>query len=180
MAETIERITIKVQSTISGYHYFHIRPHVDIQLVVAKEPNNKKDPKAMSVLMPTLDDIPGYLHETITREADKRNPKQIIKDIAGKQVGRVPANLCGAFRRVLDEGEANISCHYLGITQRSQAPPAHQSYQRGKRFDRQGGGAVCLCRYDVMVPRGRRVSVLNIIQDAIDKMQGDNFILKDD
>ncbi|XP_070579003.1 uncharacterized protein [Ptychodera flava] len=175
-----ERVTIKVRSTISGYHFFHIRPHVDVPLVVKKEDHNKKDPKAMSVTMPTLDSIPSYLHDAVTREADKRYPKpQVIHDIAGKQVGRVPANLCAAFRRILAGGEASITCRYFGTVQRSQVPPAQQKYQRGHNFDRRGGGAVCTCRYDVDIPVARRCSVLNMLQDTIDKMEGDDYIEKE-
>ncbi|XP_077980784.1 uncharacterized protein LOC144435995 [Glandiceps talaboti] len=174
-----EQVTIKIRSTISGYHYFHVRPHVDVPLLVEKEENNKKDPKAMSVTMPPLSSIPSHLHTCVTREADKRYPTQMVSNIAGKQVGRVPANLCGTFRRILDGGEATLSCHYLGTVQLSTSPPAQQAYKHRPRFDRQGGGAVCTCTYHVTVPVGRRCEVSNLLEDTVDKMGGDNYVMKE-
>lgn len=48
----------------------------------------------------SLKDIPTDLHTVITRE----DSAVTVKDIAGKTVGRVPANVCKIFRKVLQDG----------------------------------------------------------------------------
>jgi hypothetical protein len=60
------------------------------------------DQNAMTVLMPCLTQIPGHLHDDIT--APRRIAPQTVRTIAGQQVGRVPANLCGALRELLRRG----------------------------------------------------------------------------
>ena len=66
---------------------------------VRREYNNPVDPNAMSVL----------------REH-------------GEQVGRVPANLCGAFRQLLEIGYTRkIICIYTGSIGHCQNPHVHQA-----------------------------------------------------
>ena len=102
----MEEITIS-QSHIKGYHIFKITPHKEIKLQVLKEVNNKKDPNAMPVKMPGLEEIPVNLHDNITRPRKKLNEKnQTVKEIAGKDVGQVSANLCGVFRDLQKSGKA--------------------------------------------------------------------------
>ena len=97
-------------SHIKGYHIFKITPHKEIELQVLNEVNNKKDPNAMLVKMLGLEEIPVNLHDDITRPKKKSNEKnQTVKEIAEKDVGRVPANLCGVFRDLLKSGKAKIS-----------------------------------------------------------------------
>ena len=105
----MEEITIS-QSHIKGYHMFKITPHKEIELQVLNEVNNKKDPNAMLVKMLGLEEIPVTLHDDIARPKKKSNEKnQTVKEIAEKDVGRVPANLCGVFRDLLKSGKAKIS-----------------------------------------------------------------------
>ena len=88
----MEEITIS-QSHIKGYHIFKITPHKAIKLQVLKEVNNKKDPNSILVKIPGLEEIPVNLHDDITRPKKKSNEKnQTVKEIAGKDVGRVSAN----------------------------------------------------------------------------------------
>ena len=102
----MEEITIS-QSHIKGYHIFKITPHKEIKLQVLKEVNNKKDPNAMPVKMPGLEEIPVNLHDDITWPKKKSHEKnQTVKEIARKDVGWVPANLCGVFRDLLKSGKA--------------------------------------------------------------------------
>ena len=72
----MEEITTS-QSHIKGYHIFKITPHKEIKLRVLEEVNNKKDPNAMLVKMPGLEEIPVNLHDDITRP--RKNQTKRIK-----------------------------------------------------------------------------------------------------
>ena len=41
--------------------------------------------------------VPNGMLQMVTREGDSHRPAQKVKDILGKQIGRVPANLCCVF-----------------------------------------------------------------------------------
>ena len=102
----MEEITIS-QSHIKRYHIFKITPHKEIELQVLNEVNNKNDPNAMLVKMLGLEEIPVNLHGDITRpkKISSNEKKQTVKEIAEKDVGRVP----GVFRDLLKSGKAKIS-----------------------------------------------------------------------
>ena len=85
----------------------------------------------MLVMFPDISDIPIHLHNDVTRERKGGCPKQRVKDIAEKPVGRVPANLCRVFRKLKKENyltDDNIS-KYTGVFAQSLNPP-HQSFKR--------------------------------------------------
>ena len=154
---------IKIDSTIKGYHVFHVRPHVDIEMILVPEPRNRFDPNAFGVWMPNLSDIPGHLRDTETREG------QTVRQIAGTQVGRVPANLCRVFRELLDQGLlANvIKCTYGGTVHVARRVPVHQSFQRQGIRDRVGGGAELDCKYFLMVPRRRFKTAMRVFERCL-------------
>ena len=86
-------------SFIKGYHAFKIRPHPDIEMSVKKDIENLHDPSAMLVAMPQLKDIPSGLHKIVTRPPKGiKEKEQTVEGIAGKDVGRIPANVCGFFK----------------------------------------------------------------------------------
>lgn len=58
-----ERIII-IDWSVKGYHAFRLKPHSDIYLNVIEEPNNPYSTDAMSVVMPSLVNIPAYLHNS--------------------------------------------------------------------------------------------------------------------
>ena len=89
-------------SHIKGYHKYRIRPHEDILMLVKKEELNAYDPNAMVVIMPRLDEIPVALHNTMTKEAKGKQEAQYVRTIAGKTVGRLPANLGEVLRKLED------------------------------------------------------------------------------
>ena len=93
------------QLAIKGYHKFKIHPHEEIGMKVLKEPENSYDHSAMIVVMPELDDIPKFYHDSVTREAKQGEPQQRVKNNAGKTVGRVPANVCKIFNEALESGD---------------------------------------------------------------------------
>ena len=101
-----------VEWAIKGYHHFRIRPHKDIPLMVLKERGNRFDPFAMklNVVMPTLGNIPGHLWDATTHPGEGY---QLVRHIAGHQVGRVPANLCQLFWQLLDRGLTQSITWYL-------------------------------------------------------------------
>ena len=82
--------TMEISWSVKGYHYFKVKPNPGEVMQVRREFNNPVDPNAMSVL----------------REG-------------GEQVGRVPANLCGAFRQLLEIGytrKINLYLHGFNWT----------------------------------------------------------------
>ena len=100
-----------IDSNVKGYHNFRIRPHTDIGMVVEREVENTYDPYAMLVKMPELTKIPAELHNNVTRPAKGKDIEQVVKHIAGKTVGRVPANVCRLFYELLRDGDVKeIAC----------------------------------------------------------------------
>ncbi|XP_070536910.1 uncharacterized protein [Ptychodera flava] len=120
---------ISIEWSIKGYHVFHICPHPLVEMVVLHEHNNRYDPDAMKVVMPRLEDLPEALLDTATRTGGPT-----VRQLAGLQVGRVPANLCRAFKILLDRDLATkITCTYTGEARQSQNPPVQERFQsRGR------------------------------------------------
>ncbi|XP_033761304.1 uncharacterized protein LOC117343104 [Pecten maximus] len=138
--------TIRLEWIIKGYHIFHRGPDPAIKLSVEIEENNRYDSSAMKVMVPNLNEIPQYLHENVTRQENinRRLPVQRVRDIAGQQIGRVPANLCRAFRMLLRNNFVQeISCFYKGEIRQSLHPHVQQRYRRNPTggHDQAGGGA---------------------------------------
>ena len=74
-------------------------------MIVEREEENEFDPYAMVIKTPEIDHIPLEDRNKITRE---KEPQQRLKDIAGKVVGRVPANI-GQLFSLMDLSAAVIS-----------------------------------------------------------------------
>ena len=111
-----KKLTLKIVSEIKGYHVFHVRPTSEIPLLIIPEDGNKFDPNAMLVKVPDM--VPPSMHSIITRPALKKGSKdQTVKDILGKTVGRVPANLCQTFRSILGrQPDCSITWWVLSLT----------------------------------------------------------------
>ena len=92
-------------SAIKWYHIFKITQLIEMTMIVEREEENEFDPYAMVIMTPEIDHIPLEDRNKITRE---KEPQQRLKDIAGKVVGRVPANLGKLFSR-MELSAANIS-----------------------------------------------------------------------
>ena len=90
---------IRIESEIKGYHAFHIRPHVAIEMDVVAEETNQYDPNAMLVVMP--DEVDHWLLDEVTRPPPRQ---QTVKEILGKTVGRVPKKLTDVFAEVIASG----------------------------------------------------------------------------
>ena len=99
------------ESSIKGYHNFKIRPHPEIEMVVERDVTNIYDPHAMIIKMPELKKIPSSFYKAITKSARGKEKAQTVEEIAGETVGRVPANVCKLFNKLLQEGDIKeITC----------------------------------------------------------------------
>ena len=67
------------------------------------EPNGYEG--AMTVMAPSLSEIDPDLHDQVTREAKRGKPEQMMRHVAGKVIGRVPANICKILSNGLQSGE---------------------------------------------------------------------------
>ena len=136
-------------STVKGYHVFKVTPHPAIPMFVKKDEGNSYDPNAMVVKVPDLKEIPAELHDVVTKEAKGKKEKQTVRDTAGMIVGRVPANLCGLFRKLLQDGDIReVTCVSVDKPMQSKIPSSHQSFKRNTNgHDRCGGGALIPCTY---------------------------------
>lgn len=136
-------------STIKGYHIFKVTPYPTIQMLVEKDEGNSYDPHAMVIKVPDLKNIPVELHDRVTKEAKGKTSKQTVRDTAGMTVGRVPANVCALFHKLLQNGDVRkITCVSVDKPMQSKTPSFRQSFKRNtKGYDRCGGGAVIPCTY---------------------------------
>ena len=168
----MKTVTI-TKSNIKGYHFIKVRPRSDIPMKVEIEEDNIRDPNAMSIKMPSIDDIHLSLHKEITRAGNKTRKEQRVCDIAGKQVGRVPANLCKLLRQLLkDCSVTKITCLMTDPPCLSQIPPAQQSYKRNlKGDDRRGGGAVIHYKYLLSCYNATYEKVTKFMKNAVDKLR---------
>ncbi len=91
--------------SIKGYHIFKIRPCSYLSLTVSPDENNPYDQYAMVVKMPL----------SVPEEDAKRGPQK-VREITGKHVGRVPANLSKVFQLLLQKNflASEIACFYGG------------------------------------------------------------------
>lgn len=102
---------IVVNSVISGLHKTKIGANRGVRLIVENDDSVKHiDPNCMLVRVPFLEDIPPELHGAIAypksrNPRDLRQTDQLVKETVGKKVGNIPANICGLFRRLKDNGE---------------------------------------------------------------------------
>lgn len=163
---------------------------MDISLNVQREENNRYDPNAMKVLMPPLDQIPERLHGDSTRPGGARFPiAQTVARIAGRQVGRVPANLCKAFNLLLQRdllvGDiillvGDIIATYTGDVGPSTRPPMDQHFGRSNwhgRHDRPGGGVDLACTYKMTVKRHHFREACAIFEEHVPRPDLERFRL---
>ena len=93
--------------------------------------DNKYDPQAMII---KINKINASLHGDVTKEAKGKQPQQKVKDIAGKTVGRVPANVFKLFNKVLTDGDVTkITCSSVDAPTLSTIPPSQQSFKKNQK-----------------------------------------------
>ena len=153
-------------STISGLHATKCSSNPEVTLLVCPD-TTWKDSNAMKVVVPHLENLPLDSHDLVTwpkNHARKRFVDQKIRDVAGKKVGNVPANLCGVFKDLLDEGIATrITARSTAMKPRvSTRPCTQQSFQKRPGLDRRGGGVVLDCIYIVHVHVTSYIYIANL------------------
>ena len=77
---------------IKGYHHFHIQPLTGSQMKMLRirEPQNVYDRYAVRIVIPPMQELSPDILNKETRGEPRR---QLVRDIAGKTVGRVPRNI---------------------------------------------------------------------------------------
>ena len=168
----MKTVTI-AKSNIKGYYFFKVCPHPDIPMKVEMEEDNLRDPNAMATKIPSIDDIHQSLHKQITRKGNKTRKEQLVCHIAGKQLCRVPANLCRLFKQFLKDGNlTKTTCLMADSPCLSQISPVQQLYKRNiKGDDRHGGGAVVHCKYLLSCYDATYEKVTEFMKNAVDKLR---------
>ena len=109
-----------VNSNIKGYHTFKIRPHPQIEMITEEEIGNPRDPHAVVIKMPSLNEISEKFHEGITKKKRGKEKQQTVKDIAGAVIGIVLANICKLFEKLITDGDVtSIAC--IAVIEQSRA-----------------------------------------------------------
>jgi len=103
--------------------------------------------------------------------AEKNNPVDpwavLVKDTGGNTIGRVPANLCRAFRKLKEQKLAsNFRCIY---TNEVICLPQNKKFKRNLAggFDSSGGGVVLKCTYDCNYEETDFEKVADVVKENV-------------
>ncbi|VDI56325.1 Hypothetical predicted protein [Mytilus galloprovincialis] len=156
---------VKISRSIKGYHAFHIRPPINIDLNIEIENNNRYDENAVLVKIPDLVDLPEHVLDQLPEGSNQRP----LRQLAGRPVGRVPANVCKAFKQLLQTQMAKkVICRYTGMAAPSRNPPSHQRFHRTNRiFDIPGGGAELSCDYFILINKSHFREAMRVLENCI-------------
>lgn len=98
--------------------------------------------------------------------------------LTGMQIGRVPANLCGAFRAILSQEYAtDITCRFTGVVGRSVNPAVNQRFSQAtlfQRYDQPGGGAELQCIYYIELKRNCFEQAMHIFENMVPRHELDS------
>lgn len=163
-----------IESNIKGYHHFKLRPHPAIGMIVEPETNNIYDPDAMIMKMPLLENIPVKYHEDITKESTNGD-EQRVKDIAGRSIGRVPANVCKVFKILLEQRDVySITCYSKDKPTISKKPHSCQSFRKKPRKkDIRGGGGVIPCNFVLRCFEVKYDKVYRLVRDTLKSLESE-------
>lgn len=169
----------KVDWSIKEYVHFKIRPSLSIPMFLEYEVNNPKDTNAILVKMPPISSIDRSKHNVTTREKKGSRPAQYVHEIAGKTVGRVPANLCRALRKISDQNHLSkpIIVEYKGELNPSSQPPKYQRFKRSSNGgkDRAGGGMDLKCCYVLNIKNGSLEKCINVFKECLSTQNMSNI-----
>jgi len=92
--------------------------------------------------------------------------------VTGRQVGRVPANLCRAFRRIKDQHSASdIVCAYNGTCGPITNPFSGQRYRHNFSFNRhkdvEGGGVELSCTYTLKIANAKFEETMHALEGRV-------------
>ncbi|CAC5403287.1 unnamed protein product [Mytilus coruscus] len=167
---------VNIVWSIKGYHHFKVKPHTEIPLNVEYEEGNRLDPFAMRVMMPGLDNIPHHLHDAFTRESsvDKLYERLQVNSVkvSCRQVGKVPANLCRAFRIFKDRNlVTDIACCYHGtcgpITNSFSGQRYRHNFSNNRQRDIEGGGAELSCTYSLITCIAKFEDAMHVLEKHV-------------
>lgn len=129
---------INIDWFVTGYHVFKRKPADNEKLKMYAEKKNPVDPWAV-----------------------------LVKDVKGNTIGRVPANLCRAFRKLKESSLAsNFECIYQNEVIR--VPNYERSFKRKiGAMDSPGGGAVLKCNYSFTYEEKDFERVANMVKDNV-------------
>ena len=90
-----------VFNNIVGYHHFYVRPLVGTKMILnlVREPENPYEKGAIKVVIPDLNDLPFDIRDDETRPLPRL---QMVRDIAGETVGRVPGKISKTISKHID------------------------------------------------------------------------------
>ncbi|VDI07438.1 Hypothetical predicted protein [Mytilus galloprovincialis] len=164
---------VNIVWSIKGYPQFKVKLHTEIPLNVDYKEGSRFDPFAMRVMMPVLDNIPHHLHDAVTKESSVRHSRrQTVREIAGRQVGRVPANLCRAFRILNDRNlVTDIACCYHGTCGPTTNPFSGQRYRHNFSYNRQrdieGGGAELSYTFTLKTCNAKFEDAMHVLEEHV-------------
>ncbi len=143
---------INIAWSIKGYHVNRLKPPPEVTLDLQREPQNRFDPHAVIVKIPRLHDMPQHVQGL---QCHTRAGIRPLREMAGRTVGHVPANLCRVFAILQDRGLLlePITANTVARAQQTVHPPVWARFRRGAAGgrDRAGGGAEVSCTYHVHV-----------------------------
>ena len=160
------RIKVKVEWAIKVFSHFGFTPSTLILMDLVPEENNSFDPNAVVVRMPSLEQIDQTSFNLMTKEEEQR-----VKNSAGNVIGRVPANLCRAFREIMEKDWLleDIKCQYNGIVRDSVNPPKYQKFERNLSggLDTPGGGVDLESTYVLIVRKDSLPECISILEKRL-------------
>lgn len=145
--------TLAVFHCIKGYHHFRTRPLKGIGMLMrcVREPENIYDRYAVKVVIPTIDDLPNHILNVETRALPRR---QTVRDIAGKTVGRLPADIAQVVSEgIRTEKIKRANAIYTGVMEHGGPVP--------------GGGVMLKCAYLFELSNSQVMDEMTIFFNAL-------------
>ena len=165
---------ILYNSVITGIHSTKFGSHPKIVLDVLKDDTRLQDKQCMKIVCPL--DVPEEYHRLICWP---RNPSrdrwfnQLITDTLGQKIGHVPANVCGLFRELLDDGVVkSIRCQPTRNHPRARFFETRKFRKVLNGRDQAGGGVVLDCRYVLTVEKIKVQHTIRLISDFLHQHDG--------
>ena len=153
-----------VNSNIKGYHIFKIIPHPQIEMITEKQIGNPRDPHTMVLKLPGLNEIPENFYEDIIKEKRGKEKQQTVKYTTGAIIGRVPANICKLFEKLITDVA-------VSDPEQNKIPPLRQSFKKKlNEYGRRGGGAAVPCKFKLACHDSSYLKVKDYLQKELSQL----------
>ncbi len=130
---------IDILWSVKGCHVNRITPPPEVTLQLEREPNNRYNRNAILVKLPRLVEMPEHV-----RDMEWIGEALPVRQLAGRTIGHVPANLCRTFNMLQERGYLlqPITANAVGRAQHTVIPPVWARFQHRAhgRLDHPGGG----------------------------------------